>query len=362
MLKRISPSELPNQDFRRICIIKPSALGDVVQALPLLPVLRQQYPRARISWVINRELSDLLVGHPHLDDRLLYDRRGTWRDWRRLLGELRRGQFDLTIDLQGLLRSAVMSLASRAPVRVGLQTAREGARHAANCIIPDSGWMVPAHSLYWRVAETLKLGEMKRQTLIHVGRDDRDWAERQFAGLSRPVLAVHPGARWDTKRWPVEKFALVACKAMRVYGFSVVIVGASAEIETGRNLERLLRRFVPSKTVLNLTGRTTLKKLAAVLNASDVLLTSDSGPMHLAAGLGTPVLGVFTCTSPQRSGPPGRQHELVATEVACAASYRKRCPHSGKLHMACMEELPTQRVCRALVRLMEKNRIAARAA
>ena len=121
-------------------------------------------------------------------------------------------------------------------------------------------------------------------------------------------------------------------------------------------LESLLRRFCPAADIANLAGATTLKQLAAVLSGADVLLTNDSGPMHLAAALGTPVVGVFTCTCPIRSGPSGDQHEFVTTNVPCAASYKKRCPYKGPGHMACMEELETDRVWDGLLRLMEKRR------
>ena len=99
---------------------------------------------------------------------------------------------------------------------------------------------------------------------------------------------------------------------------------------------------MPAVVLTNLAGKTTLKQLAAVLDQSHVLLTNDSGPMQMAAALGTPVVGVFTCTSPEISGPPGDRHELVATGVSCAASYRKRCPYRGKKHLACMEELDVE--------------------
>ncbi|TXT16493.1 MAG: heptosyltransferase II, partial [Planctomycetota bacterium] len=127
-------------------------------------------------------------------------------------------------------------------------------------------------------------------------------------------------------------------------------------------LQTLLHGFVSRKTVLNLTGQTTLKQLSAILSKVDVVLTNDSGPMHLAAGLGASVLGVFTCTSPVISGPPGEQHELVSTQVACAASYKKKCPHSGRMHQCCMDELSTERVCSALARLVEKRQLHSRAA
>ena len=349
-------------EVQRICVIKPSALGDVVQSLPLLPVLHERFPRASIDWVINQEFADLLSGHPHLNELLLFHRRGTARQYLHLLHELRERQYDLVFDLQGLMRSGLMAAATGAPLRVGLETSREGAGFACHLTIPQTGKGMSAFQRYWRIAEELGFGDRPPQTIVATTDSDRAWATSELRGLSGPILAIHPGARWMTKRWPVEKFAVVANKAMRQYGFSVVILGSKNEIPVANELQTLLQGFVSRKTVLNLTGKTTLKQLSSVLSAVNVVLTNDSGPMHLAAGLGTSVLGVFTCTSPAFSGPPGDQHELVATQVSCAASYKKQCPHSGRSHLCCMDELSTERVCAALVRLIEKRRLHTRVA
>ena len=356
------PLTLDQYEAERICVIKPSALGDVVQSLPILPALRERYPSAHISWVINRTLSDLVLGHPHLDEAIPFDRQGSWAQWSRLLGVLHSRQFDLVFDLQGLMRTGIMTAATGAQVRVGLQTAREGAHLASNVTIPNTGRDIPAHQRYWRVAEALGLGESRRQTLIRISKQDSNWAEGQLSQLKGMVLGIHPGAGWTTKRWPIEKYAVVGCKFMRMYGGSVVILGSPDEAELGEQLEALFNRFVPSKPILNLSGKTSLKQLSTMLSAVDLLATNDSGPMHLAAGLGTPVLGIFTCTSPEISGPPGEQHELIATRIPCAASYKKVCPHSGADHLACMEELSTDTVCESLVRLIEKNKLTHRAA
>ena len=109
-----------------------------------------------------------------------------------------------------------------------------------------------------------------------------------------------------------------------------------------------------------MTGRTTLKQLTALLRKVDAAISNDSGPMHLAAGLGTPTLGIFTCTSAVRSGPVGTQHETVSTALACGGSYRKTCPHSGSAHQACFQELSVERVWSALQRLVRKNHIDSR--
>jgi ADP-heptose:LPS heptosyltransferase len=114
----------------------------------------------------------------------------------------------------------------------------------------------------------------------------------------------------------------------------------------------------PIHHVVNLAGQTTVKQLAQLLAMVDVTVSNDSGPMHLSAGQGTPTLGVFTCTSPTLSGPAGSSNELVATTVACAASYCKRCPQSGSGYMACLNELNVERAWHGLQRLMSKNQIA----
>ena len=229
MRKRTTPRNLHEIEAQRICIIKPSALGDIVQSLPLLPVLKERFPDATVSWVLKRELIDILRGHPSLDDIIAFDRRGSVRNWIRLLSELRGKQFDLVFDLQGLLRTGVMTLATAARMRVGLQTAREGSHLAYNFVIPQTGRKVPAHMRYWRVLEAIGKPDCPRETIVQVSRADREWVKRQLNEIKRPILAIHPGAHWITKRWPFERFGVVACKAMRHYGFAVVIVGAESE-------------------------------------------------------------------------------------------------------------------------------------
>lgn len=350
-------------DVRRICVVKPSALGDIVQTLPLVPVLKQRFPDASLSWVVNRSFADLLADLPGLDEVHLFDRRGPWQGWWRLLRTLRSRRFDLVFDLQGLLRTATMTWATGAPVRIGLETAREGAHLSCTHTLPDTGRLVPAWQRTWRVAELLGAADVPRTTPLGLGPEHRHFAEQELAGLPRPVVAVHPGAQWATKRWPVEKFAVVLNKAVRSFHASVAVVGGPDEARLSQQLGRLLRQLCPSAPLVDLTGRTSLRQLAAVLGSVDVALTNDSGPMHLAAATGTPVVSVFTCTHPVRSGPPGDAHRLVASRVPCAASYRKKCPFRGCRHLACLDELTSDRVWQELAgSLAGRRQVAARAA
>lgn len=350
-------SVLTGLTAQRIAIIKPSALGDVVQALPLLPALRRRFPTAWIAWVVQRELRDLVWGHPDVDEVLCLERRPTVQRAWQFLSTLRQRRFDVVFDLQGLLRSAVMTWATGASWRIGLQTAREGASWTVNLTLPETGPQVPAYLRYWRVAEALGVGDVPRRCLVQVSSQDLEFACASVRGLPRPILAVQWGARWETKRWPLSGMVEVLERASRCWGASVMFVGGPGERSACEQAAARLTQAVPGIAVRNLAGQTTLKQLAAVLTAVDALLANDSGPLHLAAELGTPVLGIFTCTNAARSGPPGGQHVSVSAPVPCAGSYHKRCPFVGQRHMACHRELTSLRVWEGLVRLLERNRL-----
>lgn len=339
---------LARLNVRRICLLKPSAFGDVVQTLPLLPVLRERFPTAEVSWVVNRELQDLLTGQPDLAEIIPFERRGGWSTWRTLLGRLHARKFDVVFDLQGLLRTAVMSWATRAPLRIGLETAREGSHLACHFLLRDTGRLVPAHARYWRVAEALGLGDTRASSLISVLPEDLRWAESFANSRCGPLLAIHPGARWATKQWPIAQFAEVAARAVARYGFSLVLIGGRGERPANEELAREILLRQPGAEVHNLSGETSFKQLTALLQRCALVLSNDSGPMHLAAATQTPVIGVFTCTSAERSGPAGPLHAFASTTLPCAASYCKVCPKTGVNHLACFRELTADRVWQTL--------------
>jgi heptosyltransferase I len=369
---------------RRILVIKPSALGDVVQTLPIVAPRREVAPPAAFDWVISAELRELVTGHPGIASAIPFHRGGGLLPYLRLLERLAAARYDIVLDLQGLLRTATMSVATGAALRLGLETAREGAAFAAHLTIPQTGPTIPAHARYARVADWItgsqpapasqRPAAQRLVSQLPVTGKHLNRATSLLAGLPRPVLAIHPGAKWVTKRWPPEKFAAVASRYLAETAGSVVIVGAPSERDLA---ERLLAERSPAQSsrALNLSGQTTLLELAALLHQVDRVLSNDSGPMHLAAAMGTPVVGLFTCTSPLLSGPvprtdleihvegrpinpstdhPPRPHQLVATHLPCAAGYHKLCPLTGPAHTACFTELDTDRVWKALAESLRK--------
>ncbi len=341
-------NRLPLSEYsaERIVLIKPSALGDIVHALPVLTALRRRYPRAHISWVVNRGYAPLLQGHRDLDEVLPYDRHVAQRGWRAaaqswsaFLRQLRQRRFDLAIDLQGLFRTGIMMLTTRAPRRVGLGTAREGAAWTYTDVLPVADInTIHAVDRYWRAAEALGVGDGPKEFHLPVTDEARNWAETVTNGYPRPWLMLGPGARWMTKRWPPEYFAALARRAGERFGATVFLVGGDDERAAASAVRQRLRG-----SSRDLTGQTTLPQLAALLQRADVMLANDTGPLHLAAALGRPVVAPYTCTTVRRCGPYGWQENAVETSVSCGGSFIKRCSHR-----TCMDELTPDRLWPAL--------------
>jgi heptosyltransferase I len=340
MLKR---SRLPLGEIEadRIALIKPSALGDVVHALPFLNALRHRFPNAGISWIVNRSYQSLIDGHKALDETIPFDRgamKGGWRKAARtsltLARILRRKRFDLVIDLQGLARSGLMTLATGAKRRVGLSTAREGAHLAYTDVIaiPEPN---KRHAIdhYWCVAEALGVVDFPKRFDVPVREESRTWAREQLRDLPRPWLTFGVGARWLTKRWPPQHFAELARRAQERFGGTAIFIGAPDEAFLAKQVIEQLRG--PSR---NFAGTTTLQQLAGLLEAADAMISNDSGPLHLAVALGRPCVAPYTCTQVRRHGPYG-QAGGVETTVWCKGSYIRTCDR-----LECMTELTPDRL------------------
>lgn len=350
---------LAEHPARRICIIKPSALGDVVHALPVLTALRRRFPDAHISWVVNRSYEPLLKGHPDLTETLPFDRglhrRGLWAvlgGTRDFVGELRRRRFDLVIDLQGLFRSGLMTRVSGAPRRVGLSSAREGASWFYTDVLDGTG-RAEGHAVerYFRAALALGAGG----PLIHrfpAFEQEHCWAEQELSAWPRPWVLTAVGSRWQTKRWPPAHFGELLKRAQASFGGTVVLVGGGEDVPDSAETARLL-----SGPHVILAGRTTLPQLTALLARADVMVANDTGPLHLACALGRPVVAPYTCTRASLTGPHGQLHRAVETKVWCAGSLVKRCAR-----MECMAELTPDRLwpilCEVLLRWACSSRSA----
>ena len=322
---------------RRVLIIKPSAIGDVVHALPVLRLLRVRWPHAHFSWLVTPACAGLLDGHPDLHEVIRFERREFGKGWRsprtlvalaRFALGLGRRKFDLVIDLQGLFRSGWLAGVTRAAVRVGLADAREGAglfyTHSVPTDDPAAGGERHAIERYLCVAEALGCG--RGPVEFRFATDDAD--RRHVAGLVPERYAVLlPGTNWPTKRWPVERFAQMVGPLRERFGLHAVLAGGPGEVELSAQVVSIAGR----EGVIDLTGKTNLRQLVALLERAELVVANDSGPMHIAAALGRPLVAPFGPTNPVRTGPYGRMGSVIRLDIPCSPCYSRRCSHQSCL-------------------------------
>lgn len=301
----------------RVLIIKPSSLGDIVHALPVLAAMRRAWPNVQIDWVVRTELAGLFECVEGVDHVVLFDRRtmgrwytpAAWKETAVFIRRLRAGRYDLVLDLQGLLRSGLFGWLSGCRLRVGLQEAREGARLFYTHTAPsfDSIHILDIYqNLLKRVDVSLEPVEFG--LCVDEKVQEETVAMRRAEGLSdQPYAVLAAGSSHSHKCWPAERFAQAAAFVHRQLGLAVVLAGSAGE----RPLAEQIRQMagVPA-TVL--AGRTNILQLAALLKQASIVIGNDTGPTHLAAALNVPTVMIFGPTNPARLYPRGLRAAVAA--------------------------------------------------
>jgi len=334
-------------DFARIVIIKPSSLGDIVHALPTAAALRRRFPKAHIAWVVKREWAEVLEGNPDLNEVIAVDLT-TRRGWWEAIGAIRAGKFNMAVDLQGLFRSALLGWLSGAPAHIGFAEGREGSSWLYRYLVQGGEPSLHAVDRYLLIARSLAAPMEPLGPSSFPLPADPEIATRiaALAGNGEgDVVLVNPSARWPTKQWSPESFAVVADELHR-RGARVTLIGASGDEPIG---EQVLRHMhtVP----LNLIGQTTLKELIALLRMARVVVTNDSGPMHLAAAVGTPVVALFGPTDPAKTGPYGGGHVVLRSAVPCSPCFSRGCVNP--VTMECLTTIRPQQVINSVTILLK---------
>jgi ADP-heptose:LPS heptosyltransferase len=231
----------------------------------------------------------------------------------------------MVLDLQGLLRSGLYAALTGCPVRIGFHDSREGSRWFYSHRIEVSNAVVHAVDRGLELVRRIGVsGAAPPSFPIPDGSKERQWVDllwrRHRIGDRDAVCVIHPSARWETKRWPAARFAQLADALAAKEGIRIIIVGSGSEASRTDEMARHI-----AQTAVDLTGKTDLLQLAALLRRSDLLVTNDSGPMHLAAAVGTPVVAIFGPTDPARVGPYGAGHIVLRKEVDCSRCSRGSC-------------------------------------
>jgi lipopolysaccharide heptosyltransferase II len=328
----------------KILILKPSSLGDVVQALPVLRLLKLHFRDAKIFWWIDSALAPLLEGDPDLAGIVRFERKRWaspvhWPEMFRSLRWLREQHFDLVIDLQCLARSGAFAWLSNGKFLIGLDEVREGARgfydlavrrssfhtHAVDwylAVLPQLG--VPVHKNFQWLPERPEISaEVKRKWLV-VGVQAS--ACPPNGTLKRELqqtcwIALQPGARWLNKRWPAENFAGLVRQTAKTFPAARFAILGDAE---DKPIGEIISRAAPERC-LNLCGETSLPEMVEWLRLCDLMVTNDTGPMHVAAALGKPVVALFGPTEPRRTGPYGQLENVLRIDLPCSPCLKGHC-------------------------------------
>ena len=330
--------------MENILVVKLSAIGDVIHALPVSYAIKEQYPEAHLTWVVEQAAYAILADNPCIDELILFEKAkfrsigGFLREIGPFRRRLRTRRYDASLDLQGLFKSAAIVWNAGARQRIGTANMREGAHLVSR---PVRGAHAEGHIVerYLDVARALgcRVGEVRFP--VSVSDRDRMAADtllaREGVQEGRPFVAFAVGANWPNKRWPVEHFAALADRLYHAHYVPVLVGGGRLDATLAEDILRASE--IPP---VNLVGRTNLKQLAHVFTRAALVLGGDTGPVHLAAGLRVPTVMLMGPTDANRNGPYGQIQNAIEVDRPCRGCWKRACPKG----LDCLAAIPVDAV------------------
>ncbi|MEA3414642.1 MAG: lipopolysaccharide heptosyltransferase II [Thermodesulfobacteriota bacterium] len=336
-----------------ILIVKLSAIGDVIHTLPALNAIRKQYPDAHITWLVEEAAYSVIKGHKALD-RIIVSKRKTWlkglagsscvknfREVCSFVKHLRDTRYDIILDFQALLKSGVLIGLASGGRKIGFD---KGMQHQEYSYIFLNERIKPVdmevHALIRGMMLLEPLGIQSREVVFNVPVSDQDRNAANdllmHCGIktSELLVAINPMAKWETKLWDNLKFANLADRLVKQANADVFFTGAQEDSETIEDIISNMKAMAA-----NLSGKTDLKTLAALYEKTSIVVSTDTGPMHLAAAVGTPVVALFGPTAPWRTGPFGEGHKIIRADIECSPCFKRQCNT-----IDCMKQITVEQV------------------
>ncbi len=323
----------------------------MVRGFCLVPHIKAHLPHSRLTWLVEPKWAELVRFQKHIDKVIVFERAWRLSPLWKLYKDLSTEHFDITLDLQRILKSGFFSLLSGARRRLGF--------HRRNA--KEFNWIFNNEHIGYYGDDLAKIQHYLKFT-AHLGLptpstldfglsplNDNDLPPRMMAFLKRPFIAVVLGASWPSKDWSFQEYLQMARDIISKLNLQIVLLGDASRTEMAHELGRKLNH----PAVVDAAGQTTLVQLAAVLKKAAAAVGPDSGPGHLAAAVGTPFVALFGPTSPQRTAPFGYEDLVVTGDQDCAPCYRKRCPRG---HTPCMFSINADQVLAKLSRALSMRR------
>ena len=340
--------QLDSRNIRKILVRSTNWIGDAVMTTPALGAIRAAFPSSEIVLAANSVVSELMTPHPFCDRVIIYDKNGPHRGLRgfgkfcRLIG---RERFDLAILFQNAIEAAIMARLAHIGTRAGYNTDGRGILLTHEIPVTKEARRLHHTQYYMNMLAKLGISPAEQKLRLQCTDEEKRWAQ-SLLGPGR-WAAINPGAAYGSaKRWYPERFAQVADALASEPGYGSVLVGGRGETGIGSEIESLMR----SKP-LNLIGGTSVRQLMAVLASVDLVITNDSGPMHVAAAFDRPIVALFGPTDHTTTSPLCPRFILVRREVECAPCLKRQCPTDHR----CMAGISVNDVLSAVKTLLRSE-------
>jgi len=331
-------------------------LGDAVLTTPALGALRAACPQARITVAAKPLVAELFRDHPDIDGIEVYDKEGAHAGvigMFRKAGELRRGGYEAAVLLQNAIDAALLAFLAGIPERMGYAT--DGRRLLLSHPVPVTEEILSLHHAEYYLRLLAELGVPRPEAprlLLRVTAEERQSMRSRLAGLGVPegrrIVGINPGATYGSaKRWFPDRFAMVADTLSEEWDAAVVLMGSVPEASLSAEIETAMGR-----KAVNLAGRTTVREVMALLASCSFLLTNDSGPMHIGAAFGVPLVAIFGPTDWRKTSPWTKEARVVRVDVDCSPCHRKECDRGHE----CMVGVTADMVIAAARELMAEVR------
>ena len=322
----------------------------MVLLTPALRALKIAYPQSHLALLIRPLVADLMATHPYINE-VIVDSKGKTlsrlSSFRNSVSKIRRSDFDLAVVLHPTsFRNALLPFLAGIPERIGSNVSGRGILLTRTC--PDRTDLHEVHR-YLRVLELINIHESNTKLEFWHTDADRHAVSQILAahGITPKeyLIGVNLGTTWRTKRWYIENFAEVTTQVQKRFGARILLTGSPTEIPLGEALAGIAK-----VEAINLIGKTTLMQLGALIESCNLYLTCDSGPMHIAAAVGTPTIALFGPTSPIRHGPYGENHEVIEKPVECRPCYKRNCIRKDQPYL-CMTEIDPNEVIAQILKV-----------
>lgn len=319
-------------DPRKILIVLHGSIGDVTRALPLAKLVRQGFPRASLAWSVEPAAYPLLQGNAAIDEIILFDRSHWWKSFGPFLAEVRARRFDLVLDLQRHLKSGIVSRVSGAPQRLGFHPAdgKEGNGYFNNLHIARCGDGIAKLDYYLKFADYLGIPRVPVEWNFALTSEESAAVDRHLAQSSSAYAVLFVGTRWPSKQWFAKQMTECAKTLQAEHDLNVFLLGSAQD----RELAQQALAGATSR-VVDLTGRTSLREAIGIIQRATLAVGPDTGLMHIAAAVGTPVISLWGATDPARTGPFGFSHLAIRGQAPCVPCHNKNCP----IGRVCMQSI-----------------------